>query len=295
MNRLILNADDLGIAESTNEAILQAHRDGILTRCSLMVVGPACAHAMAAIRSFRSQIPVGLHISLTSGRPVSPPETIPSLVNGSGVLHRGFASLWALATWGGRSAREEISHEIAAQFQAFAETGLPLNHVDGHRHIHMIPAIFDLVVQQARANHCPEIRISREPFPKLARRGRDVIQQPAQLVDLVRNLPKLWLLAWWSRHARRGAAGLQTLDRVYGILDSGCISIDRLQQLIEEAPAGRSEIIVHPGLARAETSPVLEPGDCEFLHSPRRFSELTALISPEVRDQLHQWNQRMRC
>jgi len=294
VSRLILNADDLGISVATNEAILRAFHEGVLTRCSLMVVGPACDHAIARVQSSHPRIPVGLHLSLTSGRPVSPPQSIPSLVNHTGSLCRGFASLWKLATWGGRQAREEISREIAAQFEAFSRTGLPLNHVDGHRHIHMIPAIFDLVVQHAKQHGCPEIRISREPFPRLAGRCRDALRHPSQFVDLARNLPKQWILGWWSLGARRRTQGMQSPDRVFGILDSGSVTLERLKRLIDEAGPGSSEIIVHPGLAEADTSPTLEPGDCQFLHSPSRFDELTALISPETRDRMERWNQRMQ-
>ena len=120
MNRVVLTADDLGIAESTNEAIVRAFHEGVLTRCSLMVVGPARDHAVALARSREPLIPVGLHLSLTSGRPISAPETIPDLVNGAGGLARGFGALWRLSAWGGASVREQIEREVAAQFAAFA-------------------------------------------------------------------------------------------------------------------------------------------------------------------------------
>ena len=292
MNRLVLTADDLGIAESTNEAILRAFHEGVLTRCSLLVVGPAREHAVALVRSRQPQIPVGLHLSLTSGRPSSPPETIPDLVDSQGRLARGFGSLWRLIAWGGEPVREQIAREVAAQFAAFANTGLPLAHVDGHRHVHMIPRLFAIVAEQARAHGCPEIRLSREPLPRWSRRCREWWAQPTQFLELLPNLPKQGLLSWCASRARGDLRGLATTDRVYGIVDSGGMTRERLLALIDDCPDGVSEFIVHPGLVPEEGLETLEPGDCRFLRSSRRVAELQALIDPEVRSRMHAWQAR---
>lgn len=289
MNRLVLTADDLGIAVSTNEAILQAFQQGVLTRCSLMVVGPARDHAVALVQSREPRIPVGLHLSLTSGRPISPPETIPDLVDGAGRLARGFGTLWRLSAWGGAAVREQILREVSAQFTAFAKTGLQLSHVDGHRHVHMIPRVFEIVSDQARVHHCPEIRVSREPFPRWSCRCREWWTHPGRFLDLLPNLPKRWLLAWFAGRARQHLQGLATTDRVYGILDSGSMTCGRLLQLIEDCPRGVSEFIVHPGLNLQDCSETLDSGDCRFLRSPRRVEELQALIAPEVRSRIEAW------
>lgn len=297
MSRLVLTADDLGIAVSTNEAIWRAFHEGVLTRCSLMVVGPARDHAVDLVRSREPQIPVGLHLSLTSGRPISRPETIPDLVDSQGRLSRGFGTLWRLSAWGGANVRGQIEREVAAQFAAFANTGLPLAHVDGHRHVHMIPRVFEIVADQTRAHRCPEIRLSREPLPRWSRRCREWGTDPRRFLDLLPNLPKQGLLSWFAGRARRHLRGLATADRVYGIVDSGCMTRERLLALIADCPEGVSEFIVHPGLNPPECPEMLDPGmldpgDCRFLHSPRREDELQALIDPEVRSRLCAWQAR---
>jgi hopanoid biosynthesis associated protein HpnK len=292
VNRLVLTADDLGIAVSTNNAILRAFHEGVLTRCSLMVVGPARDHAVELVRSREPRIPVGLHLSLTSGRPISPPQTIPDLVDGGGLLTRGFGALWRLSAWGGAAVREQIHREVAAQFDAFASTGLRLAHVDGHRHVHMIPRVFEIVADQARAHQCPEIRLSREPAPRWSRRCREWWAHPGRFLDVLPNLPKRGLLAWFAGRARRHLRGLATTDRVYGILDSGWMTRERLLQLIDDCPQGVSEFIVHPGLNPPVCPETLDLGDCRFLRSPAREAELRALIAPELRSKLHTWQVR---
>ncbi|TXN31659.1 ChbG/HpnK family deacetylase, partial [Methylobacterium sp. WL19] len=48
--RLIVTADDFGLSLAVNEAVEQAHREGILTAASLMVGAPAAADAVARAR-----------------------------------------------------------------------------------------------------------------------------------------------------------------------------------------------------------------------------------------------------
>jgi predicted glycoside hydrolase/deacetylase ChbG (UPF0249 family) len=79
MKRLIVNADDFGLAESVNRGIIVAHRDGILTSASLLANGSAFDQAIAASRQF-PQLSVGVHLNISEGRPVSPAAQIPSLV-----------------------------------------------------------------------------------------------------------------------------------------------------------------------------------------------------------------------
>src|SRR5437867_13086030 len=81
--RLIVNADDFGLSESVNAAVLEAYDRGILTSCSLMVAEPA---AMAAVQAARGRpgLAVGLHLVVVGGRAVLPRSAVPRLVDGGG-------------------------------------------------------------------------------------------------------------------------------------------------------------------------------------------------------------------
>src|SRR5712671_178540 len=78
--RLIVNADDFGRSRSINEAVIRAHREGILTSASLMVNEEASAEAIALARE-NPQLGVGLHLTLLCGHSALPRETIPGLVD----------------------------------------------------------------------------------------------------------------------------------------------------------------------------------------------------------------------
>src|ERR1700704_1679042 len=81
--RLIVNADDFGRSRSINEAVIRAHREGILTTASLMVNEPDCAQAVALAKE-NPKLGVGLHLTLLMGRSALPPQKIPGLVNARG-------------------------------------------------------------------------------------------------------------------------------------------------------------------------------------------------------------------
>ena len=81
--RLIVNADDFGRSHSINQAVVRAHREGILTTASLMVNGGAGDEAIELARQ-NPQLGVGLHVSLVCGTSALPPGAIPGLVDADG-------------------------------------------------------------------------------------------------------------------------------------------------------------------------------------------------------------------
>src|SRR5260370_28326383 len=83
MRRLIITADDFGRDIAINEAVEAASRDGILTCASLMVAAPAAADAVARARLLPG-LRVGLHLVLTDGSPVLPPDEVRGLVSADG-------------------------------------------------------------------------------------------------------------------------------------------------------------------------------------------------------------------
>src|SRR5471032_466975 len=78
--RLIVNADDFGLSRSVNEAVIRAHRDGILTTASLMVNESGFDEAVKLAKE-NPNLGVGLHLALLQGHSALPPEKIPGLVN----------------------------------------------------------------------------------------------------------------------------------------------------------------------------------------------------------------------
>ena len=67
--RLIVNADDFGLAPGVSAGILAAHRHGIVSSTTLLATVAIDADSVRALRD--SGLGVGLHVNLTLGRPLS--------------------------------------------------------------------------------------------------------------------------------------------------------------------------------------------------------------------------------
>ena len=216
MKGLIVTADDFGAAKEVNEAVEQAHREGILTAASLMVSAPGTADAVT--RAMRMpNLRVGLHLTLVNDWPALPASRIPDLVDSDGFFRADMARAGA-AMFFRPAVRRQLAAEIEAQFQAFAATGLALDHVNAHKHFHLHPTIASLMTKIGAGYGMNATRVPFEtsgPF------------------------------AGWLRRSWR-AKGMRVADRVYGLKWSGTMTRERVRSILEALPDGLNEIYMHP-------------------------------------------------
>lgn len=163
MPDLIVNADDLGRTVGINRGILEAHKKGIVTSATVMVNYPAAEEGIALMQAEAPFLGLGLHLNLTSGRPVLPLEEVPSLVDEQG-LFRPPANWGAVMT---AFAPEEVDRELRAQLARFiALAGKPPTHLDSHHHaVYCCPAGLRTMLDLAQTNTLP---IRRPPFAERA-------------------------------------------------------------------------------------------------------------------------------
>lgn len=253
MKRLIVNADDFGIAPEVNEAVERAACDGVLRSASLMVGAPAAEDAVRRARRV-PRLAVGLHVVLVHGRPVLPPERVPDLVDGrgeflTGLVRAGFRFFFRPGV------RAQIAAEIRAQFERFAQTGLALDHADAQSHMHVHPTVFRLLLSVGREYGLRAVRIPREPF------GGTRSIEP-------------WLALMRAR-ARR--AGIVCNDYAYGVNDAGALTEERVLRILDRLPDGVTEIFFHPATGAFACA---DRGTERYAWA----QELAALTSPRVRD-----------
>ena len=260
MKRLIVTADDFGAAREVNDAVEAAHRGGILTAASLMVGAEAALDAIARARRLHS-LRVGLHVVLVAGRPVLPAAALPHLTNGEGMFPANPATL-GLGVVLSRAARRELAAEITAQFAAFADSGLILDHCNAHLHFHLHPLIGELLAAIGPRFGLRAVRLPLEPAAVLRKVARPTFSSGAAL-----TLPFAMIL-----RGRLAAAGLAAADRVFGLRWSGQMTRERLAGLIRHLPDGLSEIYLHPATGAY-------PGSARGY---RYHEELEALMAPEV-------------
>ncbi len=161
MLKKIINADDFGISPGVNTAIAEAYKDGILNSTSIMINLKYVNHALHLAQSMPN-LNIGLHINLTNETPLSPAEELPLLVNENGKFKNGFVNLLLLSFLKPQELRKQAEIEIRRQIELAKTMGINLSHIDSHRHIHMIPLLFDVVKKLAEEYQIPRIRVVNE-------------------------------------------------------------------------------------------------------------------------------------
>ena len=272
---LIVNADDLGWTEGVNRGIAKAHRNGIVTSASLLANGVAFASGVEVARSAPG-LGVGVHLNLSDGAPVAARELVTSLVNDAGEFAGGPESLLLRVARGGLSLRE-VEQEWEAQIEKVREAGIQPTHLDGHKHVHMLPGLFELALRLAKRYNVGAIRVAHEASSLRAALSTGEELHTAAVLKQGVQARGLKLLA---RDAREQAerAGISTADYFCGIAQTGEMTKDGVAQLLRSLPDGTTELMCHPGYAdeALQNTPTRLQGS--------RQSELKILTDVEIRN-----------
>jgi hopanoid biosynthesis associated protein HpnK len=269
----VINGDDFGLTAGVNAGILDAHREGVLTSASLMATAAAAEEAIAQAHATPT-LGVGCHLTLVDGAPALPPAQLPTLTV-AGRFHPTWGS-FITACVSRRISMAEIERELTAQIERLLAAGLTLTHLDSHKHVHLYPPIFRLVVRLAARFNIPTVRVPYEqPALALLVRHRQDLAASRQACE---NL----LMAPWAQRAQRLLARQAVVDapRFAGRALTGRWSVGSIEALLRRLPDGVTELMAHPGypdaaLARERTRLREERAD-----------EVAVLRSPLVRQRL---------
>jgi predicted glycoside hydrolase/deacetylase ChbG (UPF0249 family) len=248
VKNLIVNADDLGWTDGVNRGILEAFHHGIVTSTSLLANGAAFAGGVEAARSAPG-LGVGVHLNLSDGPPVAERETITSLLNDDGEFAGGPERLLLRRVRRGLILGE-VESEWDAQIQKVRDAGIAPTHLDGHKHVHMLPGLFEIALKLAKRHDIGAIRVSLEASSLRAALSSGKKLHAGVVLKQGVQARGLKLLA---RDAREQAerAGISTADYFCGIAQTGELTREGLAQFVKSLPDGTTELICHPGYADA--------------------------------------------
>jgi predicted glycoside hydrolase/deacetylase ChbG (UPF0249 family) len=248
VKNLIVNADDLGWTEGVNRGILEAFHHGIVTSASLLANGAAFAGAVEAARSAPG-LGVGVHLNLSDGPPVADRKIVSTLLNRNGEFAGGPETLLFRRVRGGL-VLAEVEREWHAQIQKVRDAGIAPTHLDGHKHVHMLPGLFEIALRIAKRHDVGAIRVSLESSSLRAALSSGAKQNAAVVMKQGVQARGLKLLA---RDAREQAerAGISTADYFCGIAQTGELTREGLEQFVKSLPEGTTELVCHPGYADA--------------------------------------------
>ena len=248
MKNLIVNADDLGWTDGVNRGIVEAFRNGIVTSTSLLANGAAFAGGVAAAKSAPG-LGMGVHLNLSDGAPVADRETVTSLLNDEGLFAGGPESLLLRRARGGLPLNE-VEFEWDAQIQKVRDAGIAPTHLDGHKHVHMLPGLFEIALRLAKRHNIGAIRVSLEASSLRAALSAGNKQRNGVVMKQGVQARGLKLLA---RDAREQSerAGIATADYFCGIAQTGELTLEGVTQFLKSLPEGTTELMCHPGYADA--------------------------------------------
>jgi chitin disaccharide deacetylase len=239
MKRLIVNADDIGADEERNAGIFEAIDAGIVTSGSILANGPALKDAVCRVRSREPRsISFGIHLNLSEGKPLS--SGLRHLTGHDGNFRGKADARRLLMRRGDVELQKEIRKEIAAQIRRVQDTGVPIDHLDGHQHVHVFPAVVTLAAEAAKTYAIPWARVPEElPDDFLA----------GSLSIAVRDEGR-----FFSEHAQAArplfaAMEVSTTDHFRGLYLKGKLPAFRWMEFMEAVPQGLTELMVHPGRA----------------------------------------------
>jgi len=271
---LIVNADDLGWTAGVNRGIAEAHRNGIVTSASLLANGQAFEEAVEFARATRD-LGVGVHLNLSDGPPVAPREAVPSLLNASGAFEGGPDGLLLKIATRSLSLRE-VEIEWHAQISKVRDAKIEPTHLDGHKHVHMLPGLFEIALRLAKRHGIGAIRVSHEASGLRAALSTG----PARAAVVLKQGVQARGLKLLARDAREQAdrAGISSADQFCGIAQTGELTKAGVARLLRSLPAGTTELMCHPGYA----DDALRKTATRLQDS--RQKEIEILTDPEIRN-----------
>ena len=206
-----------------------------------MVAAPAVEDAVSRAKSLPN-LNVGLHLVLSNGKSCLPATDIPALVDADGQFSANQVSS-GIKMFFNAEAKYQLEKEIRAQFEAFKATGLKLDHVNAHNHMHLHPTVFSLILTIGSEYGLSAIRIPNEP----------------PLESIIDDSKEKWKrYAMWlflkpfvsSMKKQCQIRNIKYNDTIYGLHDSGHMNIDKLVRIIPHITEGVTEMYLHPATER---------------------------------------------
>ena len=249
MKKLIINSDDYGRTPDISRGIREAHLHGVVTSTTCMMNIPATAQDVAIALQETPHLGMGVHLVLTMGRPISAPETVPSIVDENG----NFFKYTPLIEHLNSLLMDDVKREWSAQIEAFIQAaGRKPTHLDSHHHSsYFSPDLFHKMLELAQEYNCA----IRFPFSEVSSELAETAKYALEFVqEFNPRRPDVFFVKFYDQTATK----------------------ENLLNIIQSVPQGTSEIMCHPGFVDVAFAR-------ESVYNFQRERELKILTDPEIK------------
>lgn len=255
---LVVNADDYGLTEGVSRAILDAHRDGIVTSTSVLALAPGFAPSVGWLQDAPA-LGTGAHLAAVGeDPPLLSAREVPTLVDKKGRMWSSWRVFLPRAA-AGRIDPDDLRREFGAQIEAIAGAGVTIDHLDTHQNIHLWPMVSDVVLELGEAHGVRTVRVTRSTAKSPV--GLTVKRLATRLEGQLRERGWVWP------------------EASTGLDEAGCLEMGAMVGALSRlaATGARSaELATHPGGAD-------DPARERYRWSYQWEDELAALRSTTVR------------
>ena len=281
------HADDYGLFTAQSKRILQCKETGALNGISIIPNGDELADCLSLLPD--TGLSLTVHLNLMQGHCLAEPSSVSLLTDQNGVFSVGFCELLFCSLFGKRDVykrqlKRELSAQILALLPLFLKKNLPIR-IDGHAHWHMIPVVFDALMEVIRDEKIPVsyIRIPAEPASVYMKNFFRILPFPP--INIIKSI-LLSILAQINRHRWKEMLGHMEEHIFLGVLLSGCFDLRRMKAVLPDAESMAEklcrglELLVHPGavLEEKDIARVTNENDRRFFTSSARQAESEALM-----------------
>ncbi len=274
MKYLIINADEYGLTEGVNAAIVDCVKAGVVTSTTAIVNGLAFQQMARHIPVFHDKgTSVGLHFNLTLGEPTA--DSLPGLVDGEGrLLPRKWLLLKSMTR---HISSSEVAKELSAQWNRLIDAGITPSHIDGHEHVHILPGVRQVVLNFAAKHHIPV----RLPMEQRIVTGS---LRPAGCRLLLRKqVARVLSRRLCSQMKQAGVWSPSNFFSVFSVVNNVTPDAATYEAIFQRLPGGVSELMCHPASH--------EPTLCRYSRiADQNFRECEFLLSETFRKLLHQYD-----
>ncbi|MFX0133454.1 MAG: carbohydrate deacetylase [Candidatus Hodarchaeota archaeon] len=265
-SQLIINADDFGITQGVNKAIIQLSEVGIVTSVSVMTNMPYYKE----IYKLNENIGIGIHLNLTIGKPLLPIEIIPTIINKDGYFYN--ISTLISKTKNGEISKKEVEAEFNAQIESLINMGIKPDHLNTHQSLLKYPFFFKIIKKVALKNGIKGIRtytLRKLPYNRYL-----------NLKKILKSVYLAYQKLLWKIEGFKVTNRYDSLTDIHLNFND---AIEKLKEIFRNLQNGVLELIIHPGYLEEENS-VLG----KYVHE--REIELHALLSRDLKKLFDYYN-----